>query len=78
MADSPNKSSLNKLYNSQVTHADHVKRPLGTTPSGSKPLHEGVKVTLKSGDQYLVHKGPNFGKSSDTMVTPASNMKPGF
>lgn len=80
MADSKNQKELTRLYNSNVTKAEYVTRPLGSMDyKGGKnvPLahHAGVRLTLDDGSKYLVHKGPNYGKSSDTVVTPASNMK---
>ena len=33
-----------------------------------------IKVTTESGSQYLVHKGPNYGKPSQTVVTDAQHM----
>ncbi|XP_053392315.1 uncharacterized protein LOC128554997 [Mercenaria mercenaria] len=78
LADSRNQAELTKLYNSNVVKAEYVKRPM-TSSDGRKriPLipHAGVRLTLDNGDKYLLHKGPDYGKSSDTVITPASNMK---
>ena len=32
------------------------------------------RITTESGKQYLVHKGPDFGRSSETVVTDAHHM----
>ena len=32
------------------------------------------RVTTDHGKQYLIHKGPNFGKSSQTVVVDAKHM----
>ena len=32
------------------------------------------RITTDSGHQHLVHKGPQFGKASDTVVTDARHM----
>lgn len=32
------------------------------------------RITTANGKQYLVHKGPGFGKSSQTVVTDARHM----
>lgn len=69
--------STRDVYNSKVANAEYVTRPLGNKDTGKNvPFahHAGVRVTTTSGDSYLVHKGPNYGRSSDTVVTPASNM----
>ena len=33
-----------------------------------------LRVTLDDGSQWLIHKGDNFGRSSQTVVTPAHDM----
>ena len=33
-----------------------------------------LRVTTDKGNQYLIHKGPSYGKSSDTVVTDAKHM----
>ena len=33
-----------------------------------------LRVTTAAGEQYLVHKGPEFGKSSQTVVVDAGHM----
>ncbi|KAG7232908.1 hypothetical protein INR49_007976 [Caranx melampygus] len=58
-------SSLTRLYNSPVHHAERMKRPLEGTSSW---------VTLEDGRQYLVHKGDGYGRSSQTVVTDARHM----
>ncbi len=32
------------------------------------------RITTESGEQHLVHKGPGFGESSQTVVTSAQHM----
>ncbi|KAK3105291.1 hypothetical protein FSP39_021730 [Pinctada imbricata] len=36
--------------------------------------HNGVVATTKDGGRWLIHKGPGYGKSSDTVVTNAKHM----
>jgi len=67
------KSGLNKIFNEPVISAEKVQRPASIN-SGSSIIHKGVKVTTSSGNEYLVHKGSDYGKSSQTVVTPASDM----
>ncbi|XP_053392316.1 uncharacterized protein LOC128554998 [Mercenaria mercenaria] len=78
MADCRNQAQLTQLYNSGVAKAEYVTRPMSSS-DGQKRIpvvhHAGVRLTLNNGDKYLLHKGPNYGKSSDTVITPASNMK---
>jgi hypothetical protein len=47
-----------------------------TSISGQKDraTHSGVLVTTKDGGRYLVHKGKDFGKSSQTVVVDAKHM----
>ena len=54
-----------------------MSRPLGNLKNeyGERGRHEGVVLTTDEGNQYLVHKGPGFGKSSDTVVVGANHMK---
>ncbi|MGH0139259.1 UNVERIFIED_CONTAM: hypothetical protein FKN15_037207 [Acipenser sinensis] len=69
------KSDLNRLYNSRVIHAERVRRPLGNLPVAIGPLsHSGVRVTLDNGKKYLIHKGPGFGRTSQTVVVDANHM----
>ncbi|KAK7918961.1 hypothetical protein WMY93_010245 [Mugilogobius chulae] len=71
-------SGLNELYNSRVVSADLVRRPKQGMPSWVPNTyftsHSGVRVTLDNGKQYLIHKGPGYGKASDTVVTDARHM----
>lgn len=63
---------MRDIYNSKVVHAEYVTRPLGNKDTGKNvPLfhHAGVRVTTDSGEKYLIHKGPEYGISSDTVVT---------
>jgi hypothetical protein len=47
-----------------------------TSISGQKDriTHSGVLVTTEDGKQYLVHKGKQFGISSQTVVVDAKHM----
>ncbi|KAG5274579.1 hypothetical protein AALO_G00137860 [Alosa alosa] len=68
-------SDLTKLYNSKVYVADRMRRPLkGTTFQIGLISHSGVRVTLKDGTKWLVHKGDAFGISSQTVVVDARHM----
>ncbi|CAL1612044.1 unnamed protein product [Knipowitschia caucasica] len=71
-------SGLNKLYNTRVQTAEHVTRLKQGMPSWVPKTyftsHSGVRVTLDNGKQYLIHKGPGFGRASDTVVTDAAHM----
>jgi len=68
------KSGLTSLYNERVVSAEKVTRPLDSFGGKSGIPHAGVRVTTESGNQYLVHKGSNFGKSSQTVVVDAKHM----
>ncbi|XP_031570007.1 uncharacterized protein LOC116304407 isoform X10 [Actinia tenebrosa] len=68
------KSGLTRLYNSKVVKVERVKRPLNGFLGKLGVPHSGVVVTTASGKRYLVHKGPGYGKSSQTVVTDAKNM----
>lgn len=68
-------SDLTNLYNSPVYLAERMQRPLdGMDTSLGILSHTGVRVTLRDGSQWLVHKGNNFGISSNTVVTNARHM----
>lgn len=70
--------SLRELYNSGVVSAQRYERPLDiTAPQWIKnilPNHCGVVVTLANGQRWLVHKGDQFGKASQTVVVNARYM----
>ncbi|XP_062583989.1 uncharacterized protein LOC134245748 [Saccostrea cucullata] len=36
--------------------------------------HAGVVVTVENGDRWLIHKGSDYGDSSDTVITDAGYM----
>ncbi|XP_036393905.1 uncharacterized protein LOC118784043 [Megalops cyprinoides] len=73
--DLSKKSDLTKLYNSRVYEADRMKRPLDGMPFAIGPLsHSGVRVTLADGSKWLVHKGKDYGISSQTVVVDARHM----
>ncbi|KAM8735715.1 uncharacterized protein AB9X84_024068 [Acanthopagrus schlegelii] len=68
-------AELTRLYNSPVYKAERMKQPLGSSGFILGPLsHSGVRVTLGDDSQWLVHKGANFGISSQTVVTTAKYM----
>ncbi|KAJ0066443.1 hypothetical protein NL108_013057 [Boleophthalmus pectinirostris] len=73
---------LNELYNTGVQSAEWVARPKQGMPF-TVPLpssipnpttHSGVRVTLNDGQKFLIHKGPEFGKASETVITDAKHM----
>ncbi|KAJ4919186.1 hypothetical protein JOQ06_026163 [Pogonophryne albipinna] len=62
-------SELRRIYNSPVFKAERLKRPLDGQSVRIGPLsHSGVRVTLADGSQWLVHKGGDYGVSSNTVV----------
>ncbi|KAG7335425.1 hypothetical protein KOW79_000118 [Hemibagrus wyckioides] len=68
-------SDLRKLYNSKVYAADRMTRPLEGLPIQAGIIsHSGVRVTLADRTKWLVHKGNNFGISSQTVVVDARHM----
>ncbi|CAL8248818.1 unnamed protein product [Lota lota] len=72
-------SDLTRLYNSPVKEAVRMRRPLGKTGFQLGSLsHSGVKVTLQDGSSWLVHKGDEFGQSSQTVVVDAKHMSPSW
>ncbi|KAF4103066.1 hypothetical protein G5714_015949 [Onychostoma macrolepis] len=73
--DLSNKSDLNKLYNSKVYMAERFTRPLNGMPFQIGILsHSGVRVTLHDGSKWLIHKGDDYGKSSQTIVVYGRHM----
>ncbi|KAK2902895.1 hypothetical protein Q8A67_007608 [Cirrhinus molitorella] len=73
--DLSSKSDLNKLYNSKVYLAERFTRPLeGMSFQLGVLSHSGVRVTLEDGSKWLVHKGNNFGISSQTVVVDGRHM----
>ncbi|KAL4616896.1 hypothetical protein GN956_G22084 [Arapaima gigas] len=72
-------SDLTTLYHSKVYLAEKMERPSSSSSrrsSGSSGVikHTGVRVTLADGSQWLIHKGPDFGISSQTVVVDAQHM----
>ncbi|KAK5861646.1 hypothetical protein PBY51_017105 [Eleginops maclovinus] len=66
---------LRRLLSSPVFQAQRLKRPLERFTSRFGPIsHSGVRVTLANGSQWLVHKGGNYGISSNTVVVAARHM----
>ncbi|XP_078686897.1 uncharacterized protein LOC144919347 [Branchiostoma floridae x Branchiostoma belcheri] len=73
--DITSQQGLRQLYNSNVVHAEEMRRPLGNSTTMRGPLyHTGARVTLEDGSKWLVHKGPDYGVSSKTVVTDAKHM----
>ncbi|XP_019619841.1 PREDICTED: uncharacterized protein LOC109466550 [Branchiostoma belcheri] len=73
--DITSQQGLRQLYNSNVVHAEQLKRPLGNSTTMVGPFyHTGARVTLEDGSKYLVHKGDGYGVSSQTVVTDAKHM----
>ncbi|KAK1895840.1 Ribosome biogenesis protein ERB1 [Dissostichus eleginoides] len=66
---------LRAVLNSPVIFAERLKRPLTGFPGMFWcASHTGVRVTLANGNLWLVHKGNNFGISSQTVVVAARHM----
>lgn len=73
--DIGSQTALNSLYNSRVVEARRVERPLTGWSFKAGPFkHEGVVVKTETGKEWLVHKGPDFGTKSQTVVTDARHM----
>ncbi|XP_078541676.1 uncharacterized protein LOC144827122 [Lissotriton helveticus] len=73
--DMNTKSQLTSLYNQPVVLAEYVNRPLERLPVSVGDIsHSGVRVTLADGRTFLIHKGSNFGASSQTVVVDAKHM----
>ncbi|XP_070823073.1 uncharacterized protein [Chaetodon trifascialis] len=67
--------ALRRLYNSAVYKAERMKRPLDGAPFMLGVFsHSGVRVTLADGSRWLIHKGQNYGISSQTVVVNARHM----
>uniref|UniRef100_A0A8C6TBC0 Uncharacterized protein n=1 Tax=Neogobius melanostomus TaxID=47308 RepID=A0A8C6TBC0_9GOBI len=71
-------SDLNRLYNTRVHYAEWVTRPKQGMPSWVPhwciTTHSGVRVKLDDGRRFLIHKGPDFGVASETVITDAAHM----
>jgi len=73
-----NRQQLNTLYNKPIKSIQEYSRPLEMP--GGKVLdyfginHRGQVATLSDGQQFLVHKGKNFGKNSQTVVVDSKYM----
>ncbi|XP_028513972.1 uncharacterized protein LOC114574292, partial [Exaiptasia diaphana] len=68
------KKGLRKLYNSKVVNVQRFKRPLKGFLGYLGIKHSGVVVTTQSGKKYLIHKGKDYGISSQTVVVDAKHM----
>jgi hypothetical protein len=73
-----NRQQLNTLYNQPIKSIQEYSRPLDMP--GGKVLnylginHRGQVATLSDGQQYLVHKGKDFGINSQTVVVDRKYM----
>ena len=81
--DVATKSELTAIYNQPVVEMQHWQRPLEGWPECSTKIslgenhtvaHSGMMITTATGDKYLVHKGGNFGISSQTVLVNADHM----
>ncbi|CAF3322395.1 unnamed protein product [Rotaria socialis] len=73
-----NKQQLNTLYNKPIQSIQEYSRPL-QMPGGNflNKLginHRGQVATYEDGQRFLVHKGKNFGKNSQTVTVDARYM----
>ncbi|KAK7912708.1 hypothetical protein WMY93_012919 [Mugilogobius chulae] len=67
---------LTDLFNSPVYGAEWVVRPMRPLPVVVGILaHSGVRVTLCDGSKWLIHKGPDYGVLSKTVVARVRSMK---
>ncbi|KAG7232906.1 hypothetical protein INR49_007974 [Caranx melampygus] len=48
------------------------------SPQHDPSRHSGVRVTLRDGTKWLVHKGDGYGRASETVVTDARHMGPAW
>eukprot|EP00064_Thunnus_orientalis_P021225 superscaffoldBa00006312_g21382 len=68
-------SELRRLLSSPVFEAELMIRPLQSENPFLRALgHSGVRVTLADGSQWLIHKGRDFGVTSQTVVTDTRYM----
>ena len=56
------------MYTSGVVSVEQVTRPLQGSLGSLGIEHSGVVVNTDSGDSWLVHKGKNYGDSSNVHV----------
>ncbi|KAI0213583.1 hypothetical protein LSAT2_001390 [Lamellibrachia satsuma] len=69
------RSELTRLYNQPVRRVTHVERPLTGLSTMVGPIrHSGVVVETQDGRRMLIHKGKDYGRSSQTVVTDARHM----
>ncbi|KAI0213582.1 hypothetical protein LSAT2_001389 [Lamellibrachia satsuma] len=69
------RSELTRLYNQPVRRVTHVERPLTGLSTMVGPIrHSGVVVETQDGRRHLIHKGKDYGRSSQTVVTDARHM----
>uniref|UniRef100_A0A8C6T7D1 Uncharacterized protein n=1 Tax=Neogobius melanostomus TaxID=47308 RepID=A0A8C6T7D1_9GOBI len=71
-------AELRALYNSRVMKAERFTRlkngMAAWVPNLYITTHSGVRVTLDDGQKFLIHKGPDFGVASETVITDAAHM----
>uniref|UniRef100_A0A3Q3WU62 Uncharacterized protein n=1 Tax=Mola mola TaxID=94237 RepID=A0A3Q3WU62_MOLML len=78
--------ALTRIYNSGVYWAERMKRPLEGMNEWAADfrvfmvtfcsLFSERRVTLGDGSRWLIHKGGNYGISSQTVVVNARQMGP--
>ncbi|CAF2155188.1 unnamed protein product [Rotaria magnacalcarata] len=72
-----NKQQLNTLYNKLIQSIQEYSRPLqipGVFATWVGINHWGQVATHEDGQRFLVHKGNNFGKNSQTVAVDARYM----
>lgn len=75
-----------QLYFKTAYHNYYLNRALSSSSSISSGkrfiigrlfpglYHAGVVIEVENGDRWLIHKGKDYGDSSDTVITDASYM----
>lgn len=73
--DVDSKEEMQAIFDERVVTATRVTRPLtGWREEVGALHHAGVKVITEKGNEYLIHKGNNFGIDSQTVVVFAKHM----
>ncbi|EDO46785.1 predicted protein, partial [Nematostella vectensis] len=73
--DVRSREGLTSIYNEPVVKATEYERPLNGWKRKYGPLkHSGVVVQTKDGKTHLVHKGNDYGRSSNTVVVDTKHM----
>ncbi len=74
MSGDHTQKQLTTLFNEKVNTSTPVTRPMSSSGVDIPFVaHQGNLVTTDSGS-YLIHQGKEYGKTSDCVITPASNM----